>query len=424
MSNNKMLAEANTIDEGATQEYAVEIKTKSGSSNTFRILDGSESYRKYFISWILCDDDSIKPFIVENDSEGKGVLARIFGDQNNYYRGGYLESKKGQFGKVSIHQAKDPELFKRVTEYWNPAYDGTGTARPKREYIYNALHRDPELIDNQMLIWCDVNRHTKVMRLGAKAFKSLAVVYENDGEFWDYDIIFTKKGTGSETTTTMLKAGKNTIHHKVGPLTEAEKKYERYDLDDIVRLPTAYYVLKNLRNTIERIDAVMGTSFILELDEQAKIEQEEYEKRQAVANQNNHTNVPNTVVPPAGNPFNDSAIPFSQNQAPIPNQIPNQAPIPNQAIQSQHQASQRVSVQETTINIPNQQNQISPDQQPMNRVPANTAMTTCGYCNSEIPAGLVNCPKCNGILMTECDVCHNNFSAFANICPYCNTQYK
>ena len=444
---NKMVDEAKAIKEYSTQEYATEVKIKSGSSCVFRIIDGSESYRRYYISWMQCDDDTIKPFITENDSQGKGILARIFGDQDNFYKGGYLESKKGQFGKVNIHQAKDPELFKRLTEYWNPAYLGTGSAKPKREYIYNILHRDPELINNMMLNWCDANKRTKITRFGSKAFKGLAVVFENDGEFWEYDIVFSKTGDGSDTVNTVMKAGKNTAHTRFGLLTEEEKNYERYDLDNIVRLPSAFYILKNLRNTIERIDMVMGTSYLKELDEQRKIEEEEYNKHQADYDQKNHTTVPNTVTPPQGNPFDDSAIPFDNSnqvqaqiqrrvvvpatpaqqtiinqQQPIVQQPIVQQPIVQQPIVQQPIVQQPIVQQPIIQQQPIQQTVIN--QQPVSRVPINTAMSKCGHCGADIPSDLATCPKCAGVLLSECDVCHNNFSTFANVCPYCNTVYK
>jgi len=367
--------EANRINDSLSgeREYPSEIKTPSGTSNVLRLIDGSGSFRKYWISWFICDDDRIRPFIVKNGTTGESVLSRMLGDSDNFYRGGYLDSKKGQFGKVYIYQQRDPELFKRTTEYWNPSYNGTGSCRPKLEYVFNALHRNPETAEGRTFNWCSENKHTKLIRFGQKAIKALKVVRDNCGEFSSYDIIFSKQGQGSETFFSVMKGDIGTQHNVVGPASETESSYERYDLDYITSLSSANYVLKNLRNQLDRIGAVMGYNFVAELEQQQGIEQEAYEKAKGIQ--------VDQKVPP----IVTAAQSYPANQPPV-----------------------RQAVVRT----------------PVNAAVASANMIECGHCHGKIPDGAVICPLCNGVLLSDCDICHKPFSVFANSCPACGQIYK
>lgn len=390
----RMADEAENIDnEWGKREYPEEVKTQSGTSNVVRFLDGSNSFRKYAQSWFLCDDDTIKGFIVENDSEGRSILSKILGDPDPgaYYRGGYLESRKGQFGKVNVHQAKDPELFKRLTEYWNPAYNGTGNCRPSVEYIYNVLHRNPQQDENgRTFVWCDESKHTKLMRLKKKAFTAIKMVRDNCGEFTNYDIVFSKSGQGKDTVFTAMKGDVGTQHNRVGETKPEEKEYERYDLDYVTRLASANYILNNLRKTIERIDQVMGTNWIAELEKQKAIEDAAYEERkqQYEAQQQQQSEikpdpVPETVTPPTGTASGR-----------VPSSAPNVANEPKSAVRG---APVQASTQE---------------------------LEECGHCHEMIPKGLAVCPKCKGALLSDCDTCHKPFSVFATKCPHCGQDYS
>ena len=381
----RMGAEAETIsdgNDGQRKDYPAEVKTASGTSNVVRILDGSGAYRKYWISWFMCDDDQVRPFIVENETEGRSILGNMLGDPENYFQGGYLESKKGQFGKVFIHQAKDPELFKRLTEYWNPSYNGTGTCKPSKEYVYNVLHRNPETDPEtgKTSNWCIENTHTKLMKFKQRAFKSLKVVRDNCGEFHSYDIVFSKQGSGSDTFFSSMKADVMTQYNKVGDISPEEKAYGKYDLDLVTRLSSAGYALANLHKQIERIEMVMGKSWILEFERQKAMEDQAYAQAQSGA-------IPGTPLP--------ATAPSAPVQAPIP--------------------SGRVPVSATS----------APIRTPVSSTPLpSTPLVPCGHCKELIPDGLDICPKCKGTLLAACDTCHKPFSMFANVCPYCKTEYR
>lgn len=367
----RMADEASNINDGFEKEYPEEVKTPSGTSNVIRVLEGSNSFRKYWISWTMCDDDSIKPFITENETDGRGIWGKILGDPEHFYRGGYLESKKGQFGKVNVHQAKDPELFKRINEYWNPSYNGTGSCRPRKEYVFNVLHRNPDNKDGKTFNWCSENKHTKLIKMGARAFKAIKVVRDNCGEFDAYDVVFSKQGTGSDTFYSIMKGDIGTQYNKIGQLDDEEKNYERYDLDYISRLASANYILSNLRNTIDRIDSVMGTAYLAELERQKAIEDEIFQQKKEVGTA------------------------YVEQSKIIGESTPTQTP------------------QSQTVTTPN------------SRVPVTSAvMIECGHCHEQIPEGSVTCPKCQGVLLSDCDICHKPFSVFASSCPHCGQIYR
>jgi len=369
---------------GGEKEYPAEVKTPSGTSNVIRLLDGSNAFRTYWLSWFMCDDDQIRPFIVENDTQGKGTLSRMLGDQSDFFRGGYLESRKGQFGKVFVHQQKDPELFKRVTEYWNPNFNKPGTCRPKKEYVYNAIHRNPETVEGRTFNWCAENKRTKLVKFGQRAFKALKIVRDNSGEFTTYDIIISKQGTGSDTFFSAMKGDIGTQYNVVGPLTDIENQFERYDLDYITSLASANYVLKNLRNHIERIGAVMGEGWVAELEKQQAIEQAAYEA--AKSGQVDQKTPPIVTSPPMQPQVQQGTLEFAAATPP-----PTRQPI----------ARTPVAVTASTVNL-----------------------VDCGHCHSKIPEGLMTCPRCNGVLLSDCDICHKPFSVFASQCPACGQTYK
>ncbi|HRZ18527.1 MAG TPA: zinc ribbon domain-containing protein [Methanofastidiosum sp.] len=375
--------------DGGERDYAKEVKITSGTSNVLRFLDGQDSFMWYYISWIPSDDDEvIRPYIIENEFEGLSILGRLLGDRNNYFRGGYLESKKGQFGKVNTYQTKDPELYKVMTEYWNPAYSGTGSCRPKLEFIFNVLHRNPEVVNNATVQWCSVEKHTKIIRMGQRALKVLKSVVDNDGDTSEYDINYTKQGTGTDTMPTMQKAGVNVTNAVPGPLSEIERSFERYDLKDIIKLTSAYYCLKHIPNKIKRIDHVMGTNFFAEFEKQAKVEQELWERNKnasqtqyasqavaAAAIAATNAEAPAAPAASADSPFNDDKIPFDKGSVD-------------------------------------------------SRVPLATNMISCPKCGEQVPEGTVKCPKCQEQLMMQCDVCKNMIPVNASTCTICGAQYK
>lgn len=431
MAEDRMAAEVEQINTQYSAEYPTEVTVRAGESAVIRILDGSNSFTFDLVSWFYCDDDKIRPFIVENETEGKGLLARMLGDPADFCKGGYLQSTKGQFGKVFTYQAENPELFKRVNEYYNASLGGTATARPRKEYVYNVLHRNPELIDTQSIVWCTAKKHTKLLKIGQKAFALLKQVRSNDGEFWDYDINYTKTKNGKDTVTSFQKAGNAVPYLVVGPVSPEEREYEKYDLGYVTKLSSARYISQYLRNTIINIGNVMGIDWVGELDRQFEIEQAAYNAAQNSGD--------TTVYASAGVPSSvDTTIqtPAPAPQQPVQSRVPiqpavQQAPIVQQPMQPQVQApvQQAVPVQQPVAPVGVQSQPVAPQpaqvvQQPVPPVQNQVESIMCPGCNTAVGINSDNCPLCGTALKEPCAICNYMMVVGSTVCPNCNTQYS
>ncbi len=264
-------SEIQNMDAPQTTEYSKQITIQKDVPNPIRLEDTPNGVERYYVSWILCDDEKKRPFILENDFQGKSILMKILGDKDSFYKGGILESvrdeetKKGKY----IWEEKDSELLLRIANNGDPTGDN-GSWKPKEEFIFNAIQRNPDRDENGTLsFWCKENKHTKLLKMGVMAYKSLQDVRINDGELSEYDINYLKKGTGYGTKHNILKAGANVPNVVIGSLTVEEKAYTRYELTKEAALTPASDILRLLRNTIFRIDAICGTNWISQLESES-----------------------------------------------------------------------------------------------------------------------------------------------------------
>jgi len=293
--NDKMSRYASQIDEfdgSKKTDYNIrEIKIQKEVPNPIRLVDTPNGVERYYVSWIICDDDKKRPFILENDFEGKSILLKLLGDKENFYKGGILESVKDPVtnkGKY-VWEDKDPELLLRVAYNNDPTGDA-GSWKPREEYIFNAIQRNPDKDESGTLyFWCKENKQTKLLKMGVMAYKNLQDVRLNDGELSEYDINYLKKGTGYGTKHNILKAGANVPNVVIGPLTEDEKSYTRNDLQKEAKLTSSSDILKYLRNTISRIDTIKGTNWIMQLESLARQQEGQVEVQQPA---------PQVAVPP------------------------------------------------------------------------------------------------------------------------------
>lgn len=376
------------------EAFAEEVKVTTSNPAVLRFLDGPNAFITYQMSWILCDsDEKIRPFIIKNTLEGYSLLGKMFGNRDEYYKGGYFETVPGEFGKVATYQAKDPSLYKDMTEYWNAAFGNIATAKPKLEYIYECIHRNPEVIENVQAVWCQKKKHTKIVRLGQNGLKSLKKCVDDDGDIREYDVNYTKEGTGKATNPDIRRAGINVPYAVAGFLTEEEKNYERYDLKRIVRLSSAFYCLKHLQAKIQRMDAAMGTNYHAEFIKQAAIENVQFqEKLEHNKSSNSNIEVPpresiNVMTPPQAvmQPNSQQALPFDDSRIPMGPQTHQEAP---------------------------------------KRVLAGTPPTVpCFQCGTLVPQNALKCHKCGCVLMEPCAVCSNVISSKATSCVFCGASY-
>jgi hypothetical protein len=141
--------------------FPIEKEIKPAVANILRIVD-PEATVEYWESWMLCDDDKVRPFIVKNDFQGDSLLIKMLGDSKDYYRGGILSSKLDESkSKYYEYESVDPELLLHVA-YNNDKSGESGSWKPTRKYPWNILDREPEDEgDIKGQNWCDVKKHTK-----------------------------------------------------------------------------------------------------------------------------------------------------------------------------------------------------------------------------------------------------------------------
>lgn len=362
--------------------FPVEKSIKAGVANVLRIVD-PESTVEYWEAWMLCDDDKVRPFIVENDFQGESVLSKILGDKKDYYRGGILSSKVDESKtKYYEYESVDPELLLHVA-YNNDKSGDSGSWKPTRRYPWNVIDREPEEEgDLKGQNWCAVKKHTKLFKVGSQGFLGLMDTRDNDGPLDAYDINYKKTGTGKNATKhSAQKAGPNLQNPYViyAPLSAEELAYERYDLKKVGALTTAKEMLKHLRQTITRISQVLGVDFIQQLESQAILEA------------NASAEAPLTPAP--------QVAPVAQKQdAPTP-----QAPV-----------SQTAVLPTTSV-----RRAASPEKQ------SGPEKVVCPICQ-KMTVEQLNCEHCQGIIMEPCDniKCKVPFLITKDTCPACGKKYS
>ena len=362
--------QANTkTDGGAPKVYATVKEIKSNVANIFRVVD-PDGYKKCWKSWIICDDGKKRAFIIENDIQGKGLLARLIGDRDNFFRGGILESVKGNSGKEFLYEKSHPELFQLVQQNGD-ATGKSGSWRGKKEFVFNVIDRDMETDDSgRALNWCQENKHTKLIKMGATAFDSLVDTRDNDGNLEDYDLNYQKKGSGLETTHSIRRAGAASVGVVSGPMSTLEKSYEKYNTEKETQLASAYYIMKYLTQRFKDCDEAMGTKFFEELSKQAEIEKAEWEKN-------------------GGKPYAEDKD------------------VEDSVVHS----SEPVSTKAPT----NSKEDIKP---------SSGKIVPCESCGKDVDASAVTCPNCKTTRLAPCDKCNKVISAFAKVCPECGNKFE
>lgn len=371
----RMNNDRSTDEGGGTRVYATEKEIKAEVPNIMRIVEPN-AYQKYWRMWPVCDDGKKRPFIVKNEHEGESTLLKMLGDSANYYRGGFLESRKADGGsKYFVYEKAAPELFLLIAKNGNPRGDN-GSWKPSKEFAFNIIDRDVDYTEAKAPYnWCNTNKHTKLLRMKTTAFDSLVDTRDNDGPLDEYDVNYTKKGKGTDTVHSIRKAGAQFPTAVQGLLTAEEIAYDKYDLKYETRLASATYILKYLKETIAKVDQVMGTHFVDELMAQSAAEKAQWETDN-----------------PEESSEADGAI--DTPSAPAPQSAPAQQVAAPSVPPRMRQATQSTSATEV-----------------------------CRGCGATIPAGSEVCPSCKSQLIAPCDACHKMFSTYDTTCPHCGHTY-
>jgi len=362
--------------------FPIEKEIKPGIANILRIVD-PEATVEYWESWMLCDDDKVRPFIVKNDFQGESVLLKMLGDHKNYYHGGILSSKLDEAKqKYFEYESVDPELLLQVA-YNNDKSGDSGSWRATRKYPWNVIDREPDDAgDLKGQNWCAVKKHTKLFKVGSQGFLSLMDTKDNDGPLDSYDINYKKTGVSKAGTKhSAQKAGPNLQHPHVvyAPLSAEELAYERYDPKKVAALTPAKEVLRYLRQTITRIGKVLGIDFIQELETQAILEASE---------------------------FAEAPLAPAPQVAPIVQQQSQPMPTPQVPATPQSQAAPAVR------RVATPELQVGP------------IKVLCPLC-ATLTVEQLNCEHCKGIIMEPCDnpKCRVPFLITKDTCPSCGKKY-
>lgn len=387
------------------KNYAKEMTiTEGGVSNILRVLyrkvdpttnkpDTRYTCVRLKRSWINCDDDKKRPFVVENDWQGKSLILSMLGDKDNWYRGGVLESRKGANNKKEyIYEAAHPDVIDSVAYNNDRDAEYNSGWKPSTEYLFNVIDRGLEELPEQKgqkVNWCNAFRKTKVLRIKQAVFDVLFETMANDGDFIDYDINYTvRKNEQGKRVHSLPKAGAMVAGAVSAPLSASELEYELWDLKDVARLASATYILKHLTNRITAIDTAMGTNYITQLQEQSEIEKATWAAQKAASGESENDCDDDATT--GGDAIDPAALAAAQ--APQPQPVITQAPP------------------RMMRNMP---------------VPTagDSAQEPCPSCQAMIPVGVAACPSCKTVLLAPCNNCQKNFSTFAMTCPHCGQKY-
>jgi hypothetical protein len=237
-------------------------------------------------------DDKGKKFIIklplrEDSPTHNHILHRLYDKVTEV---AWINGKK-----IFINQQKHPELWQTITKLGfgpnDPGYKMAGGLKSTNFVIFNVIDRQDD--------WCKENKHTKILcrqvnvddsgrvwpSVGIKSFGFLTRLVDLQNKYKNYELYdIAIKRTGQkdpplelrnasvfkekDMLTELLNAD-GTIPDAniivVGPLSEEEKQYERYDLDKLYQPTSHTKILNRIASAFKLTDATLGTKFYEEL---------------------------------------------------------------------------------------------------------------------------------------------------------------
>ncbi len=214
-------------------------------------------------AWILCDDNKPRPFNSEGTVIDEIVALVMAHDRKKDERTG---------AEYNEYHHKDKRAF-RIVAHNDSRDDSKKGWAPSNITMMHCLPRTLEGAK-----WCVDNKHAMLLTkspsalgIGKTAIEKLKEVGGENGDPENYDVNFTKTGTGmTNTKYGCFRADPNIPGVVQGPLSADEVEIRDkglYDLDIIAVPATPEYIHKNLRKAIAIIDEDMGTTFLKQLEE-------------------------------------------------------------------------------------------------------------------------------------------------------------
>ena len=235
--------------------------------------------------------------IVGDDGKKFRVVRPSFAENPNYILNRIISKVKTvkYVNNEKTYPVKDkyPEIYNII--------DKNGLAKTDKQCLFDKGWSGKEVIimnviDRSQMDWHKTNKHTMLLAKGIS--ESNGVEYADEGvpsfvvkpQFvklfkyygsWEkYDIAITK--TGDMNNAFIIENASKTPERVEGPnaefismetgLTAEEKTWERYDIEKLFRVTTATKIYNRLKGTIARIDTVLNTTFLKELEEEVEKE--------------------------------------------------------------------------------------------------------------------------------------------------------
>lgn len=363
--------------------YAKKFIVTADQPNIIRLVN-SIGFVKFWEAWIVPDEGGkALPFIMGvEDFDGNrswNILMEIVGDPLNWFKGGILNSIRGEDGKKKyIWEDRAPNAF--LIAKWNgDISQASGSWEPRKQYAFNCIPRTLE-VDKQTgrsFNWTIENKKTQILSIGQTVFDYLKGIRENYGDTDTFDINIKKTGSGQfNTKYEVYKAEKTTFPiAEVGYLTDAEKAYDTWDLLKECAPTSDDIIFDKLGKQIKVISEAMGIDFIGKL--QASVGNR---PQVEVSSTNSRLDEDKSI-----SPLDDSAVPSAPAQ-----QV---APV---------RAARTVAP--------------APSSEPVKMLP-------CPHCQKDTPENATECPHCHGIIAGPCSACQKVSHLSLTSCPGCGASF-
>lgn len=199
-----------------------------------------------------------------------------------------------------VNNEKTFPIKDKYPEIWN-IIEKNGLPKTDKKYLYDKGWIGSEVvimnvIDRAQMDWHKANKHTMLLAKSVTEKDGNTFIEEGISAFaakpdfvklikyygpWEkFDMAITKTGDMSHAYN--IENASKTPERVEGPnaefismvdhLTDEEKSWERYDLNKLFRVTTNTKIYNRLKGTIARIDAVLNTNFLQELE--AEVEKE------------------------------------------------------------------------------------------------------------------------------------------------------
>lgn len=241
--------------------------------------------------------------IIGDDGKKFRVVRPSFGEDPNYIVNRIISKIKQV--KYANNEKTYP-IKDQYPEIWN-IIDKNGLQKNDNRYLYDKGWVGKEVvimnvIDRSQMDWHKANRHTMLLAKSVNEVNGVEYADEGVSSFaikpqflklfkyygsWEkYDMAITR--TGDMNNAFIVDNASKNPERVEGPaqayistetsLSAEEQSWERYDIEKLFRVTTATKIYNRLKGTIARIDAVLHTTFLQDLEKEVEKEKVLFEE--------------------------------------------------------------------------------------------------------------------------------------------------